>query len=315
MNEPHPDYYDHPIFHPTTLRLKTPMMIELEKTMLRWVWTGSTGGLIFGPSRIGKSKAMKWLTNVLRTRGGTVIPTYYISLGDRDIRTITAIFRALCYSADLRVSNSDRADHLIDRFIHYVLDQSVEAKCDQAVLIVDEMQLLQLDQFEAFAELYNRLELFDILLSVFFVGNDPECWQLINDIERLEKARISGRFFTQGYEFNGITSCAQLTECLKQYDVLRFPIEGPTYTEYFLSNDVKNGWRLQSLDHILWEGFRRYQKKYGFKSWGMKYFTGTILTLLSDYLPVYGINAIDEGLIDECIKISGLIPSLTRPAA
>jgi hypothetical protein len=41
----------------------TPMMGELKVVVTRWVWTGSTGGIISGMSRAGKTRAVMSLAN------------------------------------------------------------------------------------------------------------------------------------------------------------------------------------------------------------------------------------------------------------
>jgi len=306
--------FDHPVLEPLRLRFETPAMKQLSEELHRWLWTGATGGLIYGTSRVGKSIAVQMLATQLYTRGKVKIPVYYFSLHGRDQRTITSVFRNLCYDANLRVTNRDPADHLSDRFVHYIADKAVEANCRNAILIVDEMQRLRLNQFDPFAELYDKLLLLDISLTVIFVGNDPECWTLVEQIENPKYAHIRGRFFTQGIQFLGLTSEKQVKSCLSKYDKLRYPENGPTYVEYFLPEATRKGWCLASLSGEFWRVFREYQRNYHIESWGMKFFTSATNTLLSDYLVRYGIDNFDDDIMHECIRISGLIPNLVKPA-
>jgi len=315
MKQPAHDYYDHPVFHPNRLRLKTEAMKKLNEDLHRWLWTGATGGLITGGARVGKTTALLELSNRLYTRAKVAVPAYYVSVPDRDQRTIVSVFRHLCWSANLRVKRNDRADHLADRYVHFIVDKAVETGCSNAVLIVDEMQRLVASQLNAFAELYDKLLLLDVSLTVIFVGNDPECWRLIEQIETSQYAHIHGRFFTQGLSIQGLTSKAQVQSCLNQYDKLHYPENGPAYTEYFLPEAAKNGWRLSSLSSDIWRVFSSYKKDYQVESWGMKYFTATINTLLSDFLPHHGVEQFDDDMVHECIRISGLVPSLVRPAS
>ena len=314
MEQSNYDYYDHPVFNPNRLRLKTEAMKKLNEDIHRWLWTGATGGLITGRARVGKTTALLELTNELYTRGKVAVPAYYVSIPNRDTKTIVSVFRQLCWSANLRVKHRDRADHLADRYVHFVVDKAVKTGCSNAVLIVDEMQRLVANQLNAFAELYDKLLLLDVSLTVIFVGNDPECWHLVDEIENSQYAHIHGRFFTQGLSIQGLTSKAQVQSCLSQYDKLCYPQNGPSYTEYFLPDATKKGWRLSSLSNDIWRIFSSYKKNYQIDSWGMKYFTTTINTLLSDFLPHHGIEQFDDDMVHECIRISGLVPSLVRPA-
>lgn len=314
MGQPHIDYYDHPVFHPNRLRLETPAMKRIGEEVHRWLWTGATGGAIIGAARVGKTTALRALVSQLRTRGNEPIPSHYVTIPNRDQRTILSIFRQLCLSAKLRVTPRDRADHLADRFVYYIADRAVEADCQYAVLVVDEMQRLWPAQFNPFAELYDKLSLLDINLTVLFVGNDQECQHLFEQIEQPAYAHIRGRFFTHSTAFPGLTTKEQMKGCLAQYDHLRYPADGPTYTAYFLPDAVQDGWRLTVLSGAMWRVFREYQKNYHITSWGMQYFTAAVNTLLIDFLPRYGVEDVDDELLHECIRISGLVPDLVQRA-
>lgn len=303
----------HPVFNPTALRFTTPAIQQLKEDLHRWLWTGATGALVTGTSRAGKTTALCELTDHLYTRGKIKIPTCFVSIPNRDQPTMTSLFRLLCLSMNLRVTNHDRADHLANRLIHYLADTATQANCAQMVLIVDEMQRLKARQFDAFAELYDELLRLNIRLMVLFVGNDPECWSLVEQIEQPAYAHIYGRFFNQGAPFLGLTSKAEVKVCLAQYDTLRYPPDGPTYTQFFLPEAFEQGWRFASVSDDLWRVFRAYQRNYKITSWGMQYFTATVNTLLTDYLPKQGIQDIDDEILHECIRLSHIIPSLVRP--
>ncbi|WP_070988551.1 ATP-binding protein [Halofilum ochraceum] len=308
------DFYDHPVFQHDRLHLETPAIQGLRDELHRWLWTGATGGLILGAARVGKTTAVRTLASQLRARDNTPIPVYYVSMPLRDQHTVMTVFRQLCWSVGLRSANHDRADHLADRFLHYIADRAVESDSRYAVLIVDEMQRLTPLQFGPFAELHDRLRLLDMALTHFFVGNDQESSELLEACEQPRYAHIHGRFFAQRTTFPGLTSREQVHFCLSQYDRLRYPADGPTYTGYFLPEAEQQGWRLASLAGDLWRVFREYQTAYAIDSWGMQYFVATVNTLLTDFLADLGVEAFDDEMVHECVRISGLVPALVRPA-
>ncbi len=308
------DYDNHPLFNPLQLYLETRTFQQVRDTVQRWIWVGSTGGLITGTARVGKSTAFKKLATQLVTRGGIAIPTCYMFVRRRDQHTVASIFRRMCLSVGLRATQRDIADDMSERMVHYLSDRAAEANCSQAVLIVDEMQRLSLEQLEACTELYDALTDLGILLTVIFVGNDPGCWNLVRRIQEPENQHIRSRFFSQGCTYPGLTSESEVKYCLSQYDTLRYPTDGPSYSGYFLEKAVADGWRFASLSTDLWRVFRTYQKDYQIESWGMKYFTVTVNLLLTDFLPRYGVDAVDDEMLHVCIRNSDLIPSLTVPA-
>lgn len=307
------DYYDHPVFNSNDLYIHTRPMARMNEILHQWLWTGLTGGIVLGSPRVGKSRCVETLSNELYTRGQKHVPGYYMSMPPRDQNTITTVFRQLCLSAKLRVTTHDRADILSDRYVQLVYERACADECHKAVLFVDEMQRLVPKQFNAFAELYDKLLLMGVDLMIVFVGNDQESSKLIETIGNPQYAHIHGRFFTQGHVFKGLASSEEVKHCLKQYDQLRFPKRGPTYTGYFLPKAVKKGWKLASLAGDLWRVFREYKSNYHIDSLGMQYFTTTINTLLIDFLPAYGTENVDDEMLHECIRISGLIPSLVMP--
>lgn len=313
MNHTAPDYYAHPVFHPEQLHLDTRAMQALREVLHRWLWTGATGGLILGAARTGKTRALRTLRDQLFSRGGTRIPVVYVSIPTRDQHTVLSVYRQLCLSARLTVRAQDRADHLAERYLHYLADQAAAADCPHVVVLVDEMQRLTPAQFGPFTELHDQLALIDINLTVVFIGNDQESARLLAAIEQPAFAHVRGRFFTQHVPFYGLCSQQEVQFCLSQYDTLRFPAEGPTYTGYFLPEAVARGWCLRELSHDLWRVFHDYQTRHHLSSWGMQYFTAAVNTLLADFLPHSRLDAVDDELLHECIQLSGLIPSLVQP--
>ncbi len=307
------DRFDHPLFNPFDLVLETSEISRLQSQISQWLWTGATGGLIQGGPRIGKTTALELISSRLKSRGNRSIPAHFFSVPKRDRTTIQSVFRNMCISANIRVKGNDKSDVLSEKFMQYLLDIAIESRSKKIVLFVDEMQRLSLLQMNAFAELYDNMRNYKILLTVIFTGNDHEISYLLDRINDPEKSHIRGRFFTLTYDFFGISNEKSTKLCLHQYDTLRYPLDsGPTYTQHFLSQDFDKGWRLASISKELWAGFRDYQKKLNIDSWGMQYFVGSINPLITDYIPRYGVDGDIRGMIHECIKISGLIPSLVR---
>lgn len=303
------DYYNHPLFHQKRLVLMTPAMGTLKNDLLRLLWNDGTGAFLYGMSRVGKTRALEILVPQLKTRSGISIPHYYLEIPPRDQGTIMSIFRNICFNYGLRETSRDRADHLADRIVHFVADKAEESGCEEALLVVDEFQRLNLFQLEAFEELHDKCLRLDINLIVLFVGIDPECLTLVSQIEKPKNAHIRGRFFTEGIEFKGLTSQKDVAACLAEYDRLRYPEKGLTYAEFF----TKKGWKLKSLSRDLWRVYKDdFESIHQINSWPIKYFVRAVRILLTDIFYERGFDNFDDDLLHGCIDTSGLIPSLTR---
>ncbi|WP_171040823.1 ATP-binding protein [Marinobacter alexandrii] len=298
----------HPLLQPSQLRLETPAIARLREDCQRWLWTGVRGALLLGPSQVGKTTALVTLCNKLVTRGQRRVPTFYVSIPDRDTNTITAVLRALCHSAQLSLNGREVADTLSDRFVHVLVDSVHEHQVDVVVLMVDEVQRLQLGQFNVFAEISDKLRLLGIDLLVLFAGNDSECGPMLERVRSQQYAHIFGRFFRQTSLLQGLVSAREVAQVLGQYDSLRYPPgDGPTYTEWALPEAVANGWQLAELSQDLWRCYRVLAKQFRLSSWGMGDFIISTNALLVDYLPAVGVQRVDDGILNDCIQLAGVL--------
>ena len=304
------------IHNPSEFFIETPMITKLNERIHQWLWNGSTGGLILGDYRMGKTRAMQDISSKLENRHGQPIPTFRMSMTRRDVYTVASVFRNLCYSLNKNISSQATADQMSNNLLHFFAEQSQQNDSSQIVLIVDEMQRLTLRQLEAFAEIHDALAELKINLCVIFVGNISESQSLLQSVMSPNYELIRGRFFIQSYLFYGLKSHSDVLACLEEFDKKNyFTTDQHSITQYFLSEGHSAGWRLTSISNEIWQVFyENYKTRLNLESWGMHYFISTIKTLLIDYLPRYGVddtNAVLE-MIDESIKVSGLVPDLTR---
>ena len=301
---------DHPLYNPLAYEFETPAITSLHEKLLRWVWLGETGGLISGDARVGKSTAIRYLSNKIYNRQNQTLPTHFFTVPKRDRHTTRAIFCNLCLSAGLKVNKASTSDSLQDDFFSYLLEKFVEFNCFQCLLFVDEAQRLSLEQFEAFSELYDNFVALKLNLIVIFIANKDKFQPILNAIEandtENDESHIYGRFFTEQTEFKGICSKADLSLCLKQYDTLRYPDQGPSFTQFFLPDDFTKGWRLEKIADVYWRCFKEVSKEMRLKHWPMKFFTKATNMLLIDWLPRIGVSNFGEDVALKCIKDSRL---------
>ncbi|GAB1266565.1 hypothetical protein NBRC116493_35360 [Aurantivibrio infirmus] len=308
------DRFEHPIFKPLWLQFTTPSVKQLHQKLKQWIYCGITGGVIVGDARIGKTTAIEILHNRYTTRSkGQRIHCHRFVVPKRDTPTIANCLRALYFSAEFTLGKTKKADEMSEQLVHYFLDLACENDDKVVLLIVDEFHRLSINQIEVFAELHDKLRLLNASLHVYLMGNANEAEKLIGASERTEYAHLRGRFFNQKYYFSGIQNINDLKQCLRMYDVTRYPEEtGPTYTEYFLPADFKKGWRLEQQAKLIWECYSTHRNELSINSWGMKYFVGTVSPLLTDYLPQYSTAQLSRNMVEKCIEVSGLIPDYVR---
>lgn len=292
------------------------MITELENKLHCWLWNGITGGVILGEYRTGKTRAVRYVSNVLVNRLKQHIPVRCLTIKPRDISTIRSIFKNLCFALEIDVRPTETADDMANILVHHFAELAESNATRQVVLIVDEVQRLNVKQLEAFAELYDNLSELQVNLSVIFVGNYEATKPLLDQVLRAENELIRGRFFTQAYSYYGIRKHEELKACLSAYDKpLQDGDSAVSITQELLKEEYNHGFRLAGLSTLIWEIYdQEYRRPLKLKSWGMQYFTSMVKALATDYLPRYGIeNEIEvQAMISESIKVSGLVPDLVQ---
>lgn len=293
------------IFNPSAFFIKTPALEKLKEQLHHWLRTGMTGGLILGDNRIGKTRAIEYVSHKLVTISGEKIPAKRITISLRDVSTITSIFRNLCFALDIPVKTRSKADDMANDLTHYLGELSLQNSNRQVVLLVDEMQRLKVNQLNAFAELHDNLVGLKSNLCIFFIGNLGSSHSLLETIMNERYELIRGRFFTHTLNFYGLQGKEDVSFCLKEFD--------KDFTEHYLPKDYNEGWRLDKLSIVLWHIFEaNYKRPLKLDSWALQYFIAAVRILLVDYLPRFNIHDQDdvEKMIIESIKASGLTPDL-----
>ncbi|MCR8916043.1 ATP-binding protein [Marinobacter panjinensis] len=298
------DLLGHPLLTVKGVQFQTRAFDKLVEVLTEWLWSGATGGFIVGAPRIGKSWSARSLTNRLRLRDGKVVPVFYMSIVDRDIKSIAEVPRRACIDHQLPITGRANADRLAEQFLTHVCDVQTEAGVRTSILIVDEFDHLIPRQFNAFAELFNRLDQLHRMIMVVFIGNKAEARKLLEAMTGGAYKRIRGRFFQRFHEYHGIRTRDELTALMTQYDTLRYPENGPTYCATFLPEAVNGGWRLAGLSKDLWRQYAEIAKACELRSWGMEYVIGTLNILVTDLLPYYGWKDVDDELLREAVLIT-----------
>ena len=308
----------HPIFNASSFFVKTPMALDLKNQLNAWLQNGATGGVISGPYRSGKSKAIEYASTRLFNRLDQNIPARRLTIHRRTSKTETSIFRNLCLSLSLVPKSRATTDEMSDLVYHHFCDLACQNDSRQVVLFVDEVHRLTIEQLEAFCEIYDKLVDAKVNISIFFVGNENTSKSLFKLINLDKNELIRGRFFTRQYRFKGLTNLKAVRKTLSQYDKLIFPeLDGPTYTANFAADTCGQDFRLADLAEVFWDAFsNEYRPQLKVKAWPMQYFVSVVQMLLVEYLPRQGADNEDEmyECILEGIEMSGLVSGLVKEA-
>ncbi|MEW8091902.1 MAG: ATP-binding protein [Candidatus Thiodiazotropha endolucinida] len=295
------DLLDHPVNNWADIRIETPSIHKLREDIMQFVWTYAPGAAVVGFSRAGKSTALEIIGNKVTTRKGKKVPFVYYSALKQDGQTIRAMYESICDFLFLPMNKRPDLKTMKKQLITYIAEKAFEYSTQQVILVVDEAQRLSIRQIDVFSDIHDHVKIFyKVHPVIIFVGNLEQLTKLLERIVKGENEHLEGRFFKRLTVFRGLDGVADIKYCLNHYDRLRYPLDGPTYTQAFLKNEWDSGFRYSSLAPLIWSVFREYQKYNNLDSWGTENFIGSVSVLLSDYLPRYGI----EENVDEMVKNS-----------
>lgn len=296
--------------------IRTPMMADLHRQIDEWTQCGHTGGLILGEARQGKTKAIYALSEALRNRKLQTIPLFRVHFGRRDLDSVRAVFAKIARSLGYQVGRNQTSDELQERISIRLAEAALVNDDRKVVLVVDEAQTLKLQQFDAFAELYNQLFEMRINFIVFFVANQDLFQPLARALLTDEYRYLRERFFNNLTFFHGIRTESELNACLAGYDSYQVTDNGQTMsaTAFFAPTLYNQGWRLADISSIYWHLYRQgYGIPLRHHAWGMSQFIRTTNILLMDYLPLCE-SPEDVSVLEVCciksLKGSGIEPAL-----
>lgn len=288
-------------------RVHTKAIEQLHQTIQQWLYTGATGGYVWGEPRSGKTTALEYVAGALHTRAGNPITVFTYNAKTFSRVTDNKLWTAILSSVGHGMAHMGNAIDKYERLVAFLSEQAQTNEAQQVVLIVDEAQKWQRPEFEMITDLGNDLRRRGVQLCTVLVGT-RELRERAQQLDKHLTGHIRGRFFLRMAEYRGLQSTQEVAFALHQYDdVLRWPDdEGVSFTQYLLPDAYKDGFRLEPRAGLLWHVFTEMREQHGFRDWPMAYFVVLVQVLLLDYLPQYGGDACDESMVASALENTGL---------
>ncbi|HEX7997675.1 MAG TPA: ATP-binding protein [Pyrinomonadaceae bacterium] len=276
----------HPI-ETTRYLLPTPSIDDFYNAVLQWIENRAPGGIIYGKPRLGKTRAIKYLTRLLTEKFGSNLLTMVLLCRDYRVPSESTFFEDLLRTSGHALYRSGRAAAKRDRLIEYLCEKVEISSQNRLVLFIDEAQKLLEQHYKWLIDLHNELDARDTALIVLLVGQDELIHQC-SAFQQANKTQIIGRFMVHRLQFHGLRSASQIKKCLKAYDSdSEHPEDsGWSFTRYFFPAAFDAGFRLGSYADSLWEAFRLTKDEGGLpgnREIPMQYFCRTVEFVLRKY--------------------------------
>ncbi|HAF0292537.1 TPA: ATP-binding protein, partial [Salmonella enterica subsp. enterica serovar Typhimurium var. 5-] len=245
--------------------LDTIAINELSEQIIKWVKMRYPGAIVYGPPRLGKTFATRYLKKLYEMKYSNEWFTCLIS--SRKIKTSNEdrFFKFMLKDLNDEFYENGKADAKRERIFNLLLDKGQQTKRNQIVLFYDDAQRLGEDEYEWLMDIYNELQSKGITLTTILVGQQELAHRRNTYITT--KKQIVGRFMIHEQEFHGIRDVEELEFLMAGYDsVSEYPKKsGWSYTRFFFPDSFDEGMRLENVANVLWNNFEIIRAEYGLK--------------------------------------------------
>jgi hypothetical protein len=256
-----------PALHPLesgNYRIATPAIQTFYQLVTRCLRYRTTGALIYGPSRIGKTRAIEYL-RLLLAETHPKITTYHAQAEHKPRHAegpfFTNLLEAVGHPAPDTGSNPNKRVRLINK----IKEACSQSGSGTVALFCDEAQRYDENEYEWLRDVHDHLDRLQINLFTFLVGQQ-DLLSIKTHFQRAHKTQIVARLMVEELAFFGIRNAQDVATCLAGYDETAFPRGSDwSFTRFYLPKAVERGrYRLVHEAQCLWDAFETIHNKAGF---------------------------------------------------
>ena len=235
-------------------RIATPAIQAFYELVIRCLRYRTTGALIYGPSRIGKTRAVEYL-RLLHAETHPKITTYHLQAEHKPRHAegpfFTNLLDAVGYPEPDRGSNPTKRIRLINK----IKEACAKNGSGTAIMFVDEAQRLAENEYEWLRDVQDHLDRLQIKLFMFLVGQ-KELHAIKVNLQQAGRTQIVARLMVDELAFFGIRNAQDVATCLTGYGQTTFPRGTDwTFTRFYLPQATESGYGLVQDAQLLWDEF------------------------------------------------------------
>lgn len=276
-----------PALHPIETggyRIATPAIQAFSDLVNRCLRYHITGALTYGPSRIGKTRAIEYL-RLLLAQTQPKITTYHAQAEHKPRHAegpfLSNLLEAVGFPDPATGTNSAKRMRLINK----IKEACARNGSGTAVLFCDEAQRYDENEYEWLRDVHDHLDRLQIRLFTFLVGQQ-ELLAVKTAMQHARKTQIVSRLMVEELAFFGIRNVRDVATCLNGYDQTCFPrVSEWSFTRFYLPKAVEGGYRLVNDAGLLWSAFEQLHNRHGLPGpleIPMESFTRAVEILLKD---------------------------------
>lgn len=293
--------------------IPTKSILDLQAKVEEWISMNDCGAIIYGESRSGKTRAIRYISTHLKEKYGSQLPIYNLCATDH-VPTQKTFYSSLLASIGHEDPHKGTAVQMRQRLVNRIIVNALDTKYKRAVLFIDEGYLLSDKEFLWLIDIYNELNLNDILFTVFLFGT-KELKGLKKGYIAAGKKQIVLRFMVNEFEFMGITNVREAAICMSSIDKpFKINENGSDIilSKLFFPLAYQDGQKLSSYANDLWESFEIVKKNNNIHTDQllMKHFMDAIIYCMKKY-GIYGDGLYAPSTTEwiQCIEDIGFVLS------
>lgn len=303
---------NHPLVQQTYI-IPTPSIDSAYKQVKTCIRHRTPGALLLGPSRYGKTYAVRYMDSALRDDFPNLASIGFTAQKKKN-PVESAFFEnllvAVGHKEALAGSNSAKRLRLTSKLME-IVDRS---KRNILNVFADEAHRFEASEYEWLWDVHDALEKHSIRMITFLIGNQ-KLKQQKNAFRVAGETPIISRFMIDEIPFHGVQSVEDAVTCLQGYDEAKFPEKSDwTYTRFFFPKAWQEQLRLANEASDLWNAFLRAHEAAGFRfqmEIPMTYFARTVEIACMDYSDKDSSNfRFNPGVWDEVVLSSKYVVAI-----
>ena len=274
------EYY----FNSNQFNIATQTILNLQMQVGKWMKYGNTGAIIYGRPRVGKTRAILYITRELQEKYGPELPVYVYNVTSHAVSD-KKFYQELLLAVGHPEFEKGTTTVLKNRLLNSLVASASVTKSKKVVLFIDEAQNMSVNDFEWLMDIYNNLSLWDIHMVSFLFGS-LELKSLKSALIMAQKKQIIGRFMVDEFNFKGIMGARYIAVTLLNFDT---PISNNgellTLTQVYFPEAFADGHRISACASEIMEAFAEVMKEHNIHidDIPMQYYMGALKYCLCEY--------------------------------
>ena len=246
-----------PSLHPLVTgnyRIATPAIEAFHELVTRCLRYRIMGALIYGPSRIGKTRAIEYVRLML-ARQHPKMTTFHAQCEHKPRHAEGPFFVNLLEAVGDHTPNAGTNPAKRMRLTLRIREAAARAGSSTVLLFCDEAQRYNENEYEWLRDVHDALDRQHIKLFTFLVGQEDLLAQK-TALQVAGKTQIVARLMVEEFAFCGIRNAEDIATCLDGYDQTAYP-EGSqwSFTRFYVPQAFDAGYRLIDDAGLLWQAF------------------------------------------------------------